>query len=430
MSGAFLVPEAGLYLLLLNAFLGLTRIVIMPRIGPVSPPILLESTLLLAVLYGALRRRTLFVAAPQHILMLGLTAWMVLSLMVSGNRGSGNLEYARNGYLVRVLYLFLLTNILMTPKQLKRLVVVLLVANVGLLAVSYLVREGWFGEEMVQSADRIARTTSLVHNPNTLAFDLTIFLIVAAASFTYVRGLPLKIALALLAVLDVAWILSTLSRSGAISLGIVLLFMFLTLLWDLKSAAFAAAVCVAAFALSPWTLASRFALVEDAGHVDRIKFWTVAGNMALHHPVFGVGLGNYVQNYRRYNTTDWKDPVPPHNMYLDLASQMGFPALVFYLAIVGVTWKRLISMQADLARMRLRSSFLYRYGWAVQICFVHLLVFGTSGDVEFEYSVFTILGLGMLLYREHQRRSAADPMAAATWQEPEERDRSGAPLPA
>jgi len=116
------------------------------------------------------------------------------------------------------------------------------------------------------------------------------------------------------------------------------------------------------------------------------------------------------------------EPQPAHNMYLDLAAQMGFPALFLYLLAFFLTWRRLAAMEADLRRLGLERSFVFQFGWAIQACFVNLAVFGLSGDVEFEYSVFTILSFGMLLYREHRRRMAAGPI---------QEDRSGPePTPA
>src|SRR5262245_36416387 len=49
--GTLIRPEIGLHVLVLNAMIGLTHVVEMPRVGPVSAPILIEALVLGAVLF-------------------------------------------------------------------------------------------------------------------------------------------------------------------------------------------------------------------------------------------------------------------------------------------------------------------------------------------------------------------------------------------
>jgi len=404
-SLAFLRPEMGLFALVLNALLGFTHLASLPRVGPFSVPVAFEIVLVIAVLYQALvRGRPLFIASPQHILIGALTVWMLVSLLASGNLGAENLEAIRNLYLVRMLTLLLITNLLLTGDALKRLMIVLMTANAGLLVTSFLVREGFFGADRQTYSDTILRTTGIVHNSNTLAFDLTTMLIFCVASFFYVRSPLLRLVTAALAGLDLLAILTTLSRSGFVSLCAVILFLFYRLKGNLRFVIFLACLAVAVTLLLPSGLLFRFSRIHEIQDVDRVKFAQVGLNTTLHNPVFGVGFGNYTAAFNTYNNAGLKEPDPTHNMYLSLTSQMGIPALAIYIAIFVVLWRRMRSMQADLKRVGGQASFLYQFGWAVQAFLVNLFVFGTSGDVEFEYSVFIVLGFGMLLYREHQRR--------------------------
>ena len=63
--------------------------------------------------------------------------------------------------------------------------------------------------------------------------------------------------------------------------------------------------------------------------------------MVTAHPLLGVGLGNYVPVFWDYNVSNMKRAAPSHNMYLDLAAQMGLPSLLLYVAIFAVTWRGL-----------------------------------------------------------------------------------------
>jgi O-antigen ligase len=414
----FLKPEAGLFALILNALLGLTHLATLPRIGVISAPVALELALTLSVLFQALfHRRPVFIASPQHLLILALTVWMLVSLLVVDRVGPENLAALRNLYLVRMLVLMLMTNILLSGTALKRFVATLMIANAGLLVTSFLVREGFLGAARQEYSEVILlRTSGIVHNANNLAFDLTTMLIFCAASLFYVKDVRLKILLGLLAGFDLLAILTTLSRSGFVSLCAVILFLF----YRMKSARVAfvlVSFALLAALLLPSGLLFRFSRIEELKDVDRVKYARVGLNAAMHNPIFGIGFGSYISDFPVYNDTDLKEAVPTHNMYMNLASQAGFPALTLYMAAVILLWRRMRAMEASLEAQGGRASFLYQFGWAVQGSLVNLLVFGLSGDVEFEYSVFIVLGFGMLLYREHQRRLQGVPRGVLAPQE-------------
>jgi hypothetical protein len=66
--------------------------------------------------------------------------------------------------------------------------------------------------------------------------------------------------------------------------------------------------------------------------------------MTLDHPFFGVGFDNYGDWYRRYRDLDaisarGVDTMSnaAHNVFLDISTAGGFPLLIVYLAILGLT---------------------------------------------------------------------------------------------
>jgi hypothetical protein len=400
---AFLRPEIGLYALLLNALIGLSHMASLPRIGPLSVPVAFEGILLLAVAYRIVfMRHRLFIASPQHLLALALLAWMLLSLITNERLSMENLSAIRNLYLIRMLIFFLLTNILLSRDALRRMVIVFMLANAGLLLTSLLVRLGTFGLERLSFSERILRTSSILHNPNNLAFELTTMLIFTVAAFLCVSHPVLRGILAALAGADVLAILATLSRSGFLSLIVVLTFLLWKVRRDWRGVAVAAVLGLLIWLFIPPGLAFRLSLVEEIQDVDRLDYARVGMSMAAHNPVFGVGIGNYLEAFDEYNDTDLEEAHPSHNMYMSLAAQMGFPALILYLLMVTSLWARVARLEKDLRRTSRAGSFLHSFGWAVQVFLVNLLVFGLSGDVQFEYSVFAAMGFGMLLHREHQ----------------------------
>lgn len=76
----------------------------------------------------------------------------------------------------------------------------------------------------------------------------------------------------------------------------------------------------------------------------RGDYWHAGWTMTLQHPFFGVGLDSYVDWYRASRTTAATLRRGPdvisnaaHNVLLDFSSNGGFPFLIAYLLIVGVT---------------------------------------------------------------------------------------------
>ena len=364
-------PEIGLHVLALNAMVGLTRLVELPRLGPFSAPVLIEGLLVGAVMFQlAFLRRRLRFGTMQHALMGLLAIWIFVSVLTGVIVGPDNFQDYRNLFLIRFVVFLLVTALVTSVDGIKRLMVTFMIANVGLLALAMMVRLGYFGQAKITISQEFERTNALLQNPNELAFNLTTMLVLTIVSFLVVRSVTLKSLLLALAAADLVCIMSTLSRSGFISMCVVLLFLFFKLTRNLR------------------------ALV-----VDRLKLAQVGLAMAKDHPLLGVGLGNFMHVFPNYNVSNMKAPFPAHNLYLDLAAQMGLPALLLYAGVIWLTWRGLRAMEASLkARGRTRS-FEFLFGLGVQAAFVNLAVFGLSGDVEFDYGALILLGLGLTLLK-------------------------------
>ncbi len=77
---------------------------------------------------------------------------------------------------------------------------------------------------------------------------------------------------------------------------------------------------------------------------NRGDLWRSGWRMTLDHPLFGVGFDNYGDWYRRYRDLDaisarGVDTISnaAHNVFLDISTAGGFPLLIVYLAILGLT---------------------------------------------------------------------------------------------
>ena len=90
---------------------------------------------------------------------------------------------------------------------------------------------------------------------------------------------------------------------------------------------------------SPWS-----SILYKESVSFRGDFWRAGWNMGMSHPIFGVGLDGYRDHYRA--ARDFVTAVRPgsdamtdsaHNVFLDIFSGGGFPLLIIYLFLVGLT---------------------------------------------------------------------------------------------
>ncbi len=404
---AIIRPEIGLHVLVVNAMVGLTHVVEMPRVGPFSPPVLIEALLVAAILFqSAFLGRRIPLGSRQHLLLGSLAVWILVSLLSGVSVGPENFAEYRNLFLVRLVMFALVTVIMTTSRHLERLVSTLLIANVGLLVTAALVRSGAFGEERITISQNFERTGALVQNPNELAFTLTTMLVLAIMTYLRARSLLVRTLVLALAAADLFFIMATLSRSGFISLCVVLAFLVFKLTSNLRAVTVILLLVLCGTLMVPDALFERFGKIDQVRDVDRFQIMRVGLAMTLDHPLLGVGLGNYVPVFSSYNVSNMRREAPAHNMYLDLAAQMGIPALLLYLTVLAITWRALWKMESRLRTEGRTRTFPYLMNLAVQAFFVNLMVFGLSGDVEFDYGAFIMLGAAVTLLAQEERTTA------------------------
>ncbi len=91
-------------------------------------------------------------------------------------------------------------------------------------------------------------------------------------------------------------------------------------------------------------LAGRLSLTGETG-VFRLSLWQASLNMIRDHPWFGVGLDNFLYEYRGSYILEaaWRDPnlSHPHNLFLDFATRIGLPGLLAGLWLI-VTLARML----------------------------------------------------------------------------------------
>jgi len=82
-------------------------------------------------------------------------------------------------------------------------------------------------------------------------------------------------------------------------------------------------------------------LAEDGGSAYvRIPLMHVAVNIIQHNPIFGIGLNNYTLVHHEYDFTEGKVstyfPYPVHNIFFQLAAEIGILGLILFLLFLGI----------------------------------------------------------------------------------------------
>lgn len=197
---------------------------------------------------------------------------------------------------------------------------------------------------------------SVLGDPNDLALVL-LFPTSFALGLALTRGIPALGRLFGLGgfVILVPAILATQSRGGLIGLAAVLaVFVRRRIRSKPLLALLMAASVTALFAVAG--VDRRVEVAADAGGIDesaqsRLWAWETAFKMALAHPLTGVGIATFKDNYFFY-TEHWAGiPYVAHSTWFEVLAETGFPGLLLYASMIGLTAGRLLR-----ARWRSRSS--------------------------------------------------------------------------
>jgi len=115
--------------------------------------------------------------------------------------------------------------------------------------------------------------------------------------------------------------------------------------------------------------------------VPKFNTWIYIGAVSAENPILGKGFKGFQKLKGEYTEVDVEES-DPHSMYFYISSQMGIPALILFLVILGLSFHmgRLLS--------RNRNDLFLRAigvgGAALTVCYAVICVFGSRAvDLEF-----------------------------------------------
>ncbi|RSN16438.1 polymerase [Streptomyces sp. WAC 05977] len=191
--------------------------------------------------------------------------------------------------------------------------------------------------------DGQARASGPLEDPNDLAY----FLVAAVPLFFLARrDTPRRmVSVSLVCAVVVAGATATFSRGGALGLAAAAGWLFLrrVLSWRPLAVAVVAAgvLCLAATLFAGPRIERAFQEKTHiaASNVDTRELrWQAAARLVATHPVLGVGPGGFREEYAAASHNAELDEQTPvaHNMYLEVAAELGLPGFALFAAVIGI----------------------------------------------------------------------------------------------
>ena len=281
-----------------------------------------------------------------------------------------------------VLIALLVAMVMQNVSQLRRLIWVQAAAVAIMTGLSIALRPG---------GDRLHGVLGgIFENPNDLAVDIAINWPLCLALLLAARG-PLRRAFWTVGLVVMLYgLIATFSRSGFIAMSVALLACF----WEFGIRGKRVALVVLtgilgiasiAVAVSTPHYVNRLQSIVRGGGVDsddqasleaRRQLLVSSLDLAIHHPIFGVGPGNFPAVTESWHVT--------HNTYTEFAAEAGFPALILFLIILALAFRNLRRVRKTAAYAKSKEVQLFTGAlWASLAAYLAGAMFAST-----EYNLF------------------------------------------
>jgi probable O-glycosylation ligase (exosortase A-associated) len=303
---------------------------------------------------------------------------------------------------IRAVAMFIvIINVVRTPSRLKGLM--LLGLAVGIVLSVGAINDYRLGRVAVEEGGRVAGVVGgMFGNPNDLALHLVMMIPLAVGLLLSTRNVLAKPLYAACALLMVGGVIISFSRGAFLGL----LGASIALAWKLGRRnrllmiILVAAFLVALIALAPGEYTDRMSTIgsvsRDESSSSRRDLLVRSIIVALHNPVFGVGIGNFhIVSIRE---------LVSHNAYTQVAAEMGLAAMVVYIMLLVVPFKRLRLIEHATYESR-RGSRLYYLSVALQASMVAYMISSFFGSVAYQFYVYYLIGYAVAVRRIYEAQT-------------------------
>jgi len=347
-------------------------------------------------------RQSIFGSHPAMLCAAALAGWALLTVPFSHWPG-GSVALLFELYFKSLIIFWLLAVIVDTKTRLKQMATWLTLLTVPISATG--VKNfftGVYVDGGSSAAPRIAGYDApLTANPNDLALVLCMMLPLAVA-LAAAETRPLRrIVFAGCAALDVAAVVLTFSRTGFLTLGALAVFTLFRLprrqaaMWTIGVVALAlmALPFLPAGYLDHMGTIAAIDTDPTGSAQDRWRDILSAFSLVLANPIMGVGAGMSVLALNELRGPTW---VPVHNVYLEYATDLGLPGLIFFLLMLGACLRMVTQVARQTARTGAARDFRC-LAVGVQMMLVAFVVSGFFHPVAYHFHFYYAGGLAAAL---------------------------------
>jgi putative inorganic carbon (hco3(-)) transporter len=309
---------------------------------------------------------------------------------------------------------YILTLVIQTPSDF-RLVLTVIVASLGFETV----KQGWAQLVLNPGAPNINSVPFLGDN-NLVAVGMAMLLPIIAALGATTTGWRKRV----FQFMNIGVLyrgLSTYSRGGFLSIGVVGAMQFWRSQHKLKTAAAVIVVALIVLPVLPQQFWDRMGTItassdeRDDSQQSRLHFWRVAIAMANDRPWIGVGHRGYERAYNQYDWTkgQFLTNRAVHSAWFGVLGDQGYPGLLLFVTIVLTSWLACRRVRRWSRRGQI-SGALGQYAIAIETSLVAFAVGGSFVSFQYNEMLWHFFALTIALERVAVRDMAAQLELAKT----------------
>jgi O-antigen ligase len=352
--------------------------------------------------------------------LIALTAYCLVTIPFVQWPGSV-VRYGLEGYVKAIVFYVFTVRLVTTERRLRWLLLVFVACqSFRFLEPLYLhVTAGYWGDRASmlggsEFMNRLSGAPGDTINPNGLAF--VVLTVICFAHFTWTGNWLGRIGYLLLLPAGLYALVLTGSRSGMLTMGIVFVAIWLKSRRKVLLATVAIAAVLWATPRLSSDLTDRYESVVDsntrnaATFAGRIEGVRQNFEVALRRPLFGHGLGTSREANSNFEGTD----MPAHNLYAEVAQELGFLGLGVFLTFLWVVARNLWKHQR-LWGLASAAGSIKRTGDALRLFMVMNLVFSVASYGLTGYEWYLLAGLSDVVTRlARESGTTLEPVPPAT----------------
>ena len=303
----------------------------------------IESFSIAAIVFYFIRKLVSSESAPKT--PLNVTLFIYLSICVISIFMSSNLKISARTFFAKTLqdvaFFFTVVETLNTKRRLKNITYILFLSSfvLGIDGIyQYFTRKDFLRHRPVIFEERIYASFA---TPNSFGCYLSVVISFVISRLFRKSGFkPSKAVYGSLFILLFACLVLTVSRGAWFAfLGSIL---FLSI-WIHSLGVLFMILGIVMVIIQPFfhpfikERLANFFIFSDTSSMDRKYIWLAGWKMFISKPWFGVGIGTFMDNFKKFIAIDYKHTAAyAHNCYLQMASEIGIIGLMAFLSMLAV----------------------------------------------------------------------------------------------